>query len=110
MNVSKLDKRVTIERYTEAQDGSGDPVKTWSVFAVVYASVEGLSGHEAFVARQTFAEVTHRVDLLYLAGLSPKMRIKYDRRYFDILGVVDPKEDKVAQVVSCVERVGGANG
>ena len=110
MYAISLNHRIQIEQAAEASDGTGDPVRTWSLVATLWASVNALTGREAFNAKQVLAEVTHRVTIRYRTGLTPKMRVKFDGRYFDILSVLDAKETKVWLELMCVERIGGVSG
>lgn len=103
--IGKLRHRITIEEATETRDDYGAPEPTWETFAEVWASVESLSGREYFVARSSNSEVTHRVTIRYLSGLSPIMRIVYDSRVFEIVSILDrPGREKYLEVL-CNEAV-----
>lgn len=110
MRAGKLRHEVTIEQYSESVSTKGDPVKSWSDFATgVWASIEPVSGREAFISQQLLASVTHVVRLRYLSGVSPKMRVKYGSRYFRIEVVRDLEERDREMVLACTEVVGGRN-
>lgn len=104
MRAGNLRHRVLIEQRQLAQDGRGDPVETWTAFAEAWAAVEPLSGRERFAARQEGSEVTTRVRLRYLAGVTPEMRLSFAGRLYDIEAVIDPDERHRALVLLCVER------
>lgn len=84
--------RITIERAADGVDGFGQPVKTWSTLATVWALVQPLRGGERFSAQQTVANVDHRIITRYrsdLAELTPKDRITWGGRVFDVTAVIN---------------------
>ena len=79
MRAGRLRHRVVIEKNAPTADGSGALVDAWTTFATRWASVEPLSGREFFASRQIEAEVTTRIRLRHLAGVTPKMRVLVPR-------------------------------
>lgn len=81
----RLRRRVTIEQKTAGSpDAAGERTDTWSEFATRYARVVPLTGRELYTAQQTYAEATHRIEIRYTAGITPKMRATLGSRVFDI--------------------------
>ncbi len=105
MRAGRLNQKITIEQVTESRTGSGAVQETWNAFATVWASVEPLNGREYFQAQQETATVTTRIRIRYLAGVTPKMRVNYDNRIFDIESVIDVNERHRELVLMCKERV-----
>lgn len=106
INPGLLRHRVEIQEANETQDNSGFPVPSWpAVFTNVKAFVEPLSGTELFEARQLHAEVTHRITARYLAGITPKHRIQWGTRVFDILAVLNLEERSLLLEIMAKERV-----
>jgi SPP1 family predicted phage head-tail adaptor len=96
IRAGELRHSVVIQTNTESQS-YGELTDSWGTFATVSASIEPLSGREFFDSRHTGAELTHRVRMRYLAGVTPKMRVSYTdpdagARLFDIQEVIDVKE------------------
>jgi SPP1 family predicted phage head-tail adaptor len=89
MKIGKLRQRIIIEQATKTQDHDGSAIETWSTFTAVQASIEPISGREYFAAETTQADVTHRISLRHIAGIVPKLRVKYGTRIFDILSVIN---------------------
>lgn len=90
MRAGLLRHEIIIQSSTEAAGSSGDPRPRWdevTPFATVWASVEPLTARETILADGVNSEMTHRIQMRYLAGLTSKHRIKFGARYFDILGV-----------------------
>jgi SPP1 family predicted phage head-tail adaptor len=105
LKIGKLRHSITLEQVAETQDPDGSVIETWSSFANAQASIEPISGREYFAAQTTQAEVTHRISLRYLTGVTPKMRVKYGSRIFDILLVINTRERSVELQLMCREAV-----
>lgn len=90
MRVGQLRHRVTIQTATETRDAIGGVIAAPSTFATVWASVEALQGREYLAAQQVNAEVDHRIRIRYLAGVTPKMRVAFGARLFDVQAVLNP--------------------
>jgi SPP1 family predicted phage head-tail adaptor len=105
VRAGKLRHRIAIEQVAETQDPDGSVIETWSTFANAHASIEPISGREYFAAQTTQADVTHRICMRYLAGLIPKMRVKYGLRIFDILSVINVNERNRELQLMCKESI-----
>ena len=97
MRRGRLRHLLTIEQDTPTQSGSGHPVRSWGTFVTLWGGVEPIKGSERFGADQVTAEITHRVVTEYRAGITAKMRVKYEpgggvTRYLQIESVIDPNE------------------
>lgn len=84
MRAGRLRHLVTIQSRTEGSNAFNEPRPVWKHFATVYASIEPLSGREYFAAQQAQSDVTHRVVLRYIPGVTAKHRIVFGDRVFDI--------------------------
>jgi SPP1 family predicted phage head-tail adaptor len=94
VRAGRLRHRVAVQRATDGTDAYGDATPTWTTLATVWASVEPLTGREYFSAAHLQAEVTTRIVLRPIDGvtLTPKDRVLYGARSFDILQVSDVGE------------------
>jgi SPP1 family predicted phage head-tail adaptor len=61
-------------------------------FATAWASIEPLNGREFFAAQQVNAEVTARIRLRYLPGVTRQMQVKFGSRTFAIESVINVEE------------------
>ncbi len=96
---------IQIEEAVITQNEVGEPVQTWSVTATRRASVEPLQGQEKFIAQQVKADVTHRVRLRYLDGLTPSKRIRFNGRLLNIESVLNADEKNREMEVMCTETI-----
>jgi SPP1 family predicted phage head-tail adaptor len=101
----KLRHSVTIQKLTGTLDAAGQEVQAWETYGVRWAAIEPLQGRELFSARQIHAEITTRITVRYLAGVTPKMRVLFGSRTFDIQEVINPEERNAELQLMCIERV-----
>jgi SPP1 family predicted phage head-tail adaptor len=106
MQAGRLRHRVTVQRATDSIDQYGDQTPTWTSLGTVWASVEPLSGREYFAAAQMQSEVSTRIVIRPISGvtLTPKDRVKFGSRYFDIQSVINRDERNRELQLLCVER------
>jgi len=89
MKIGELRHRVTIQGLVRVPDGFGGYSEIWQDKARIWASIEPLRGQELYFARQTLQQVTHRVVLRYIRGITRGMRIVWGERVLKILAVID---------------------
>lgn len=106
MRAGRLRHRVTVQRATDSIDQYGDQTPTWTALGTVWASVEPLSGREYFAAAQMQSEINARVTLRPISGvtITPKDRVKFGTRYFDVQSVINLEERGRELQLLCVER------
>ena len=107
MRAGKLRYKITIQDYTESQNSYGEVTKTWEDYATVWASIEPIRGREFWESQQINAEVTAKITIRYLAGVTPKMRVKYEARIFEIISVINPEERNKDLQLMVKESVNG---
>lgn len=107
MRAGRLRHRITIQQPGTTQDSYGEEnaAGTWTTFATRWAAVEPLQGREYFAAQQHLARVTTRFILRKINGVTPKMRILFDGRIYDIDAVMDFDERGIEVQLMAVERV-----
>lgn len=103
----KLNRRIIIQSYTATRDGYGAEVKAWAAITNgnVRAEIKPFVGREYFDQKQINAEVSHRIKIRYLAGITPKMRILYGTRIFDIVSAPIYEERNREINMLCIERI-----
>jgi SPP1 family predicted phage head-tail adaptor len=84
MRAGKLDKTITIERFTSTVDDYGTPVETWATVATVRAQLIQSTTEEFMKGwgEQSQAAVIFRIR--HLAGIDPADRITYAGRAYDL--------------------------
>ena len=94
---------MTIQTASETPNTYGEQVRTWSTFATVWASIEPLSGNELENARQRVAKASHLIRCRHVASVTPKMRLIYGSRTFDIGAAMDVDERNRELRLLCTE-------
>lgn len=91
MRAGKLRHVVDLQRVSIVLDSHGDETETWSTIATVRAQVWPLSGREFIAAQTQQAELTSRIDIRARPdlALTPKDRVKWGARLYDIRHIVD---------------------
>jgi len=106
INPGQLRHRLDVEVSVEEIDTFGQPIPTWTaVHENVKAFVEPLTGRELFTARQLHADVTHRISMRYATGITPKHRIMFGEREFDILSILNLGERNLIIEIMAKERL-----
>lgn len=105
MRAGDLRKRIIIEQPTVAADSVGEMVPTWSTLAVLWASIEALTGSERLQDAQINATADVKISVRYRAGITTAMRIKYGTRQFEIVSVQNVEERNRELAMLCVEHL-----
>jgi len=90
MRAGNLRHRITIEQKTLARDTYGGEVVTWTTFATVWADIQPLNGRELIAAQAVQSEITGKIFIRYLPGVTAGMRVSYCGKYYDIQVPIDP--------------------
>lgn len=96
---------VTIESAAIVPDAYGDAVPTWSTFAQRWAAITPTSGKEKERLQTRQAETMVTLHFRRVAGLVPKMRIKWNGKIFEIIEIIDDPTYMIDQIVKAAEAV-----
>lgn len=89
MRAGKLDRRVTIQRKTVTESGSGEPIEAWNDLATVWAQARPNRGDERFSTMQVVGSAVTTFVVRFRADLAVTVldRLGYDGKTWDILDV-----------------------
>lgn len=108
MQAGKLDRRITLQRATTAQDETGQEVQTWSDLATVWASRRDVSDAERVAAAEVAASITTRFQIRWgtsWADLNPREhRVALDGRIYDISGVKEIGRREGLEITAAARR------
>ena len=105
MRAGRLRYKVTIQEVAETTDSYGSFTESWTTYGTVWAEIDPPKGREYFAAGQKQAEVTTRIRIRYLSGVTPKMRVLFGSRILKINSVIDTDERNIEQILMCVEDI-----
>ena len=104
MRAGLLRHRVTIQVLSATQDTLGESSKVYQDAAVVWASINPVSGKEMLAAQQVRPDVTHKITMRY-RSIGPKDRIVYDNRVFNIEAIINFAEQNRMLEIMAIEKV-----
>lgn len=105
MKIGKLRHRISIEESMVSRDSFGAEVSEWVQFAKVWADASPVSGREFDAFKQINAEITAKITIRYLEGVSTEMRVILGERIFEIGSVINPEEKNISLILMCKEVV-----
>ncbi len=95
---------ITIEQVTETQTASGALNRSWSTFATAWAQITPTGGRERALGATAFPEAGFLFEMNgAIQGITTKMRINYNNRYFDILNINDMQERGISLTITARE-------
>jgi SPP1 family predicted phage head-tail adaptor len=90
MKAGDLRERITVLDYRETKNAMGEMVPVYdTTFAEVWASVQGVTAREFLLAGQQQTEISHRVRMRFLTGLTQRMRIVWRGRTLEIVSLLE---------------------
>lgn len=100
MDAGELRERVTVLQATESRSRLDEVVMSYdTTFATVWASVQGVSAREYLLAGQQQVEISHRVRMRYLTGLSPQMRLSWRGRTLEIISILEHNNRSIHELI-----------
>lgn len=106
MRAGRLRFRVEVQEPTEARNTVGEVTTTWTTRETVYAAVDPLRGEERMTMQQVKPTVDTKITMRGNAAtyLTPKHRLKYGDRVFDIDSIIDMNSRGIVREIHCKEQ------
>lgn len=97
MRAGKQRHKVTIQTNTSTGGTMGDVTEKWADTQKVWAAIHPMRGSEQFIQGQLVSEIPSKIRIRYLdyTTLTPKNRIKYGSRIFNIRSVINVEERNI---------------
>lgn len=106
INAGKYRVPVTIQQRQGNEDSYGSPNNDdWKDVISVRAGIFPLSGSEFFKANEINSEITHKVHIRYVPGITPDMRVVLNGRHLMITSVTNYQERNIELQMYCKEIV-----
>lgn len=87
-NIGALDRRITVQNYTESTDSFGQKVRSYATYKELWASVQEKSGTEGESGNQLVASKQVVFVIRYRTDLSETMRIVYGSWVYRIESII----------------------
>lgn len=102
--VSDFRHKITIQTPARVPDGQGGWTVTYSTHIETWAKIEPLKASQIYFAQQNQHQISHKITMRYVSGLTADMRISFDSRLFEIREIRDLLERKRFQEVIAWEN------
>lgn len=89
MRAGRLDRRIAIQQNTPTANSVGQEKESWSDLHTIWAEVTPVRGAERYAVNQDAAVIEEKFKIRYVPGITPKNRIFYNNRAYDIKGVLE---------------------
>lgn len=77
---------ITFQTLSKKRSSYGSSAKEWVDVKTARAAIYPVSGKEFFSAEKINSEVSHKIQIRYIAGITSDMQIKFGERTFEIKG------------------------
>ena len=105
MEPGRMRHRIRIQRLSQVRNEFGESENSWEDAAIVWASIQPVSGREFLEGMKAQAEVTHKVTIRYNPAVKASMRVLFGERVLDILHIIDTWERHHEMVLMCKELI-----
>jgi SPP1 family predicted phage head-tail adaptor len=87
MNPGRLDRKITLQRFTSTKNAIGEALKTWATYAIVPAAIKPQRGGERVNGDKREAADVVTFQVRYYQGVVPKDRLLYEGVNYDVLNI-----------------------
>ena len=93
MRSGQLKNRIELQGIVRASDNMGGFTDTFLTLCTVFAAIWPVKMTESVGGSLPVAAVTHQIRIRYRNGVTPRTRIKFGTKYFNIVSIVNPNTD-----------------
>lgn len=104
IRAGELNERVTIQAPAESRNALGETTLSWSDYTTRWASVEGVSAREAIFNGKQDVNITHRVRMRFVSGLTQNMRLIWRGKTLEITSLLEHANRSEHELI-CSESV-----
>ena len=110
MDIGRTNKRITFCRYEEKENALLQAEQILTPVKTVWASVEPTRGREYQEAQRIRPELTYKVTTRYHEGITSNMLIRWGKRWFQIISVINVREKNEMLEIICTEKYDKVSG
>lgn len=97
---------IVFQSLDEESNSYGEPSDRWTDVLKTRAGIYPISSKEFFASYTVNSELTHKINMRYLPGITADMRIKYGERIFQIKGPpINFQEKNIELQLLCKELI-----
>ena len=105
MDIGRMNKRIAFCKYKEKENDLLQMEQVVTEVKTVWASVEPTRGREYQEAQRIRPELTYKITTRYHEDIAPDMLVRWGKRYFEIVSVINPRERNAMLEIICVEKI-----
>ena len=105
MNISGLNKRITIQKLTITTNDNGFEEESWQDYKIVWSAVNNLFGREFYAAATVNAEKTIKFTIRYCNDIDTSMRILFQDKQYNITFIDDIKYSNAFMEIKAIEVI-----
>lgn len=105
MEPGKLRHKVTIQSRQELRDASGQPKPVFTTFATAWGEMRPARGREYQQAQLVQSDLSVTWVIRYVSGVTPRHRLIFGARIFDINSCVDVGGRQETLELMCTEKI-----
>jgi SPP1 family predicted phage head-tail adaptor len=107
LKAGELDRLIVIQAQTVQQNAIGEPIKTWTTVATVWAKALPMYATERFTAAEVHSFKTVRFTIRPLRSIRETMRIIFENTFYKITGVAEIGRGEGMQITGeAVDHIG----
>lgn len=107
MNIGRMRQRVTFIKRIESVDELGQASQEEQKYCSVWATLVPIKDGEYYDAEKIREELTWKLYVRYVDGITADMLIRYKDRLFKIISIVDMNFRQRSLEILCVEYIQG---
>lgn len=101
MEPGKLNRKVSIRQRGTSQDGTGQPIETWTEVAAPWANIRQRTGAEALRADRDVSIVQTSIRIRRRPAVTAAMRVYHGTTVYEIKAVLDDAENRERMDLVC---------
>jgi SPP1 family predicted phage head-tail adaptor len=110
MKIGDLKRRMELQAPTDSMDDLGQPVRTWSTYATIWAQISPISVAEGLFGSQLKGLETHSILIRWRDDVRINHRMLYEGRIFLISSVRNLDENRQALAIAATEWLESPSG
>lgn len=101
MKIGRLNKRITIQEYSNVIDDEGFHKKEWVDLKTVWGNIKNYNNKERFQSDTIHDKQTCEILIRYTPNVTNANRIKFNNNYYNILSVQNIEEADREILILC---------
>jgi SPP1 family predicted phage head-tail adaptor len=104
LDIGRMRERVDVQRPIDSTNRIGEAVEDWETVGTRWASVESVSSREYLQNGQQQSEITHRVRLRCVDGITSRMRLVWRGRVLAITTIITRRRRSEVEALCFEDR------